>query len=87
MILRAHNNKANKDLKLEEVRVNMADMKTESKPCELLHRCGGVAHVMLPKSAIGSHEPLPAKFADIAVLALAAEIRRLTAKIAGCANI
>lgn len=99
---------ANDDLKVEEVRVNMADMKVESKPVELLtsvgscvaiciydsvHRCGGLAHIMLPDSTIGTREPLPPKYADTAVPALAKEIRyltgrdsRLTAKIAGGAN-
>jgi chemotaxis protein CheD len=99
---------ANEDLKVEEVRVDMADMKVENKPVELLtsvgscvaicihdsiHKCGGLAHVMLPNSAIGAHEPLPSKFADTAVPALSAAIRRLTgketrltAKIAGGAN-
>jgi len=99
---------ANEDPKVEEVRVDMADMKVENKPVELLtsvgscvaicmhdsiHKCGGLAHVMLPNSALGTHEPLPSKFADTAVPALVAEIRRLTgkearltAKIAGGAN-
>lgn len=94
--------------KVKEVRVDMADMKVESKPVELLtsvgscvaiclhdsiHRCGGLAHIMLPNSAIGSQEPLPFKFADTAVPALAKAIReisgkesRLSAKIAGGAN-
>ena len=63
----------------------MADMKVESKPVELLtsvgscvaiglhdsvHKCGGLAHVMLPNSAIGPQGPLPPKFADTAVPAL-----------------
>jgi chemotaxis protein CheD len=99
---------ANEALKVEEVRVDMADMRVESKPVELLtsvgscvaicmhdsiHKCGGLAHIMLPSSALGVHEPLPSKFADTAVPALAAQIRRLTgketrltAKIAGGAN-
>jgi chemotaxis protein CheD len=93
---------------LEEVRVNMAEMKVESKPIELVtsvgscvaicmhdstRMCGGLAHIMLPKSAKATQEPLPAKFADTAVPALAKAIRklsgkeaRLTAKIAGGAN-
>jgi chemotaxis protein CheD len=94
--------------KVEEVRVDMAAMKVESKNVELLtsvgscvaiclydsaHRCGGLAHIMLPRSAKGSHEPLPSKFADTAVPALANGVRgvtgvhtRLIAKIAGGAN-
>jgi chemotaxis protein CheD len=93
---------------LEEVRVNMAEMKAESKPVELVtsvgsciavclhdpvNMCGGLAHVMLPKSSIAPHEPLPAKYADTAVPALSKAIRELgkrpthlTAKIAGGAN-
>lgn len=94
--------------KMEEVRVDMADMKVESSTVELLTsvgscvavcmhdsklKCGGLAHVMLPNSAIAPHEPLPSKFADTAVPALAKAIRqisgsnsRLLAKIAGGAN-
>ena len=93
---------------VEEVRVDMAAMKVESKPVELLtsvgscvaiclydsiHRCGGLAHIMLPHSTNGPQEPLPSKFADTAVPALAKAIRkinrdetRLSAKIAGGAN-
>ena len=93
---------------VEEVRVDMAGMKVESKPVELLtsvgscvaiclydsiHRCGGLAHIMLPHSSGGSQEPLPSKFADTAVPALAKAVRqisgtetRLSAKIAGGAN-
>ena len=94
--------------KVEEVRVDMADMKVESKPVELLtsvgsciaicvydpmHKCGGLAHIMLPHSADVSHEPLPYKYADTAVPALATAIKKvngksspLCAKIAGGAN-
>lgn len=93
---------------VEEVRVDMAAMKVESKPVELLtsvgscvaicvydsiHRCGGLAHIMLPHSSLGPQEPLPSKFADTAVPALKKAIReitgvetRLSAKIAGGAN-
>jgi chemotaxis protein CheD len=93
---------------VEEVRVDMAGMKVESKPVELLtsvgscvaicvydsiHRCGGLAHIMLPHSSLGPQEPLPSKFADTAVPALIKGIReisgaetRLSAKIAGGAN-
>ncbi len=99
---------ANTNQKLEEVRVDMAEIKAESKPVELLtsvgsciaicihdpvHKCGGLAHIMLPNSAIEPHEPLPGKFADTAVPALVKAIRRisgkesrLSAKIAGGAN-
>lgn len=94
--------------KVEEVRVDMAEMKVESRPVELLtsvgscvaicmydsiHRCGGLAHIMLPHSSLGLQEPLPPKFADTAVPALIKGIReitgaenRLSAKIAGGAN-
>ena len=93
---------------VEEVRVDMADMKVESKNVELLtsvgscvaiclhdyvHKCGGLAHIMLPNSANGLQEPLPSKFANTAVPALIKEIiavtgkqSRLYAKIAGGAN-
>ncbi len=94
---------------MEEVRVDMAGMRVESKPVELLtsvgscvaiclydsrHRCGGLAHIMLPHSALGPQEPLPSKYANTAVPALATAIRsisgggetRLSAKIAGGAN-
>ena len=99
---------ANTEVRVEEVRVDMADMKIESKNVELLtsvgscvavclhdsvHRCGGLAHIMLPNSAAGSHESLPSKYADTAVPALVRGIRqisgkeaRLSAKIAGGAN-
>jgi chemotaxis protein CheD len=99
---------ANTYPQLEEVRVDMAGMKVESRPVELLtsvgscvaicvydsiHRCGGLAHIMLPHSSLGPLEPLPSKFADTAVPALAKGIRefngvetRLSAKIAGGAN-
>ena len=94
--------------KVGEVRVDMAGMLVESKPVELLtsvgscvaiclydsiHRCGGLAHIMLPHSSLGPQEPLPSKFADTAVPALVKGIReitgtetRLSAKIAGGAN-
>ncbi len=94
--------------KVEEVRVDMAAMKVEDKPVELLtsvgscvaiclydsaHRCGGLAHIMLPHSPKGPLEPLPSKFANTAVPALASGVwcmtgtqSRLTAKIAGGAN-
>ena len=99
---------AYKNPQVEEVRVDMAGMNVESKPVELLtsvgscvaiclydsiHRCGGLAHIMLPHSSLGPQEPLPSKYADTAVPALAKAIRkisgmetRLSAKIAGGAN-
>jgi chemotaxis protein CheD len=94
--------------KVEEVRVDMADMRVESRSVELLtsvgscvaicvydtkHKCGGLAHIMLPASSMGPQEPLPSKFADTAVPALAKQIHRvagkearLLAKVAGGAN-
>jgi chemotaxis protein CheD len=79
----------------EEVRVNMAEMKVESKHVELLtsvgscvaiclhdsvNKCGGLAHVMLPISTKGSEEPLPSKFANTAVPALVNAISELNSK-------
>ena len=94
---------------MKEFRVAMAEMKVESKPIELvtsvgscvaicLHdstsKCGGLAHIMLPNSAIAPQDFLPCKFADTAVPALAKAVRKisgketcLSAKIAGGANI
>ncbi len=78
---------------LEEVRVNMAELKAENKPIDLvtsvgscvaicihdpMNSCGGLAHIMLPDSSIASHEPLPAKFADTAVPALVTELKRFS---------
>lgn len=75
---------------LEEVRVNMAELKAENKPVEFVtsvgscvaiclydtaNVCGGMAHIMLPSSTIAPLEPLPAKFADTAVPALVRSIR------------
>lgn len=75
----------NSSQEVEEVRVDMAEMKVESKPVDLLTsvgscvaicihdsigRCGGLAHVMLPNSTGGQNEPLPSKFANTAVPAL-----------------
>lgn len=93
---------------VEEVRVDMAGMKVDSRPVELvtsvgscigiclydsIHRCGGLAHIMLPHSSLGPLEPLPSKYADTAVIALKNGIKeltgrenRLSAKIAGGAN-
>jgi chemotaxis protein CheD len=79
----------------EEVRVDMAGMKVESKPVELVtsvgscvaiclhdttNKCGGLAHIMLPNSTVFPHELLPYKFADTAVPALVKAIRRLNVK-------
>jgi chemotaxis protein CheD len=93
----------------KELRVAMAEMKVESKPIELVtsvgscvalclhdstNKCGGLAHIMLPNSAIAPQDSLPCKFADTAVPALAKAVRKisgknacLSAKIAGGANI
>jgi chemotaxis protein CheD len=93
---------------LEEVRVEMAGYTVDSRPVELvtsvgscigiclydsIRRCGGLAHIMLPRSSLGSQEPLPGKYADTAVASLVKGIRnitksehRLSAKIAGGAN-
>jgi chemotaxis protein CheD len=79
-------------LALEEVRVDMAELKAENRPVELvttvgscvaicLHdskkKCGGLAHIMLPDSVISPNDSLPAKFADTAVPALVRSIRNL----------
>lgn len=94
---------------MKEVRVAMAEMKIESKPIELVtsvgscvaiclydstNRCGGLAHIMLPNSAIAPQDSLPCKFADTAVPALVKAVQKssgeeacLSAKIAGGANI
>ena len=93
---------------MEEVRVDMAYLKVDNRPVELVtsvgscigiclwdshRRCGGLAHIMLPHSSLGSQEPLPSKYADTAVIALLEGIRaltggqyRLSAKIVGGAN-
>jgi chemotaxis protein CheD len=80
---------------LEEVRVDMAAMKAESRPVELLtsvgscvaiclydskHKSGGLAHIMLPSSTMGPQEPLPAKFADTAVPALVKALSQIVGK-------
>ena len=79
-------------LDLEEIRVDMAEMKTETKPAEFvacvgscialclydsLGKCGGMAHIMLPQASTFQGENLPAKFADTAVPALANAMRKL----------
>lgn len=78
---------------LEEVRVDMAGFKVESRPVELvtsvgscigiclydsIRKCGGLAHIMLPQSSLGLQEPLPGKYADTAVDALVKGIREIT---------
>lgn len=78
---------------LEEVRVDMAGFRVESRPVELvtsvgscigiclydpIRRCGGLAHIMLPHSGLGPQEPLPGKYADTAVTALIKGIREAT---------
>ncbi len=77
---------------LEEIRVNMAELKAENKPVEFvtsvgsciaicihdpMKKCGGLAHIMLPDASIAPHESLPAKFANTAVPALANAIKEL----------
>jgi chemotaxis protein CheD len=77
---------------LEEVRVDMAELKVETKPLELVTcvgscvavclydssvKIGGMAHVMLPHNNSSKIEP-PAKFADTAVPALIKEMKKLS---------
>lgn len=84
--------------KVEEVRVDMAEMKVENRPIELVtsvgsciaicmydqkNRCGGLAHIMLPTAAIAPNEQLPSKYADTAVPALIEGIQKI-AKKEGC---
>ncbi|MCW4015381.1 MAG: chemotaxis protein CheD [Candidatus Bathyarchaeota archaeon] len=79
------------DSAITEVRVDMADMKVESRPVTLvtnvgscvaicihdpINKCGGLAHIMLPSSKITQHSYLPSKYADTAVPALTSAIRR-----------
>jgi chemotaxis protein CheD len=94
-------------LSLEEIRVDMADARVESGPVTLvtnvgscvaiclhdpINKCGGLAHIMLP-TPNNPREPLPYKYAETAVPALANSVRkmhaldsRLIAKISGGAN-
>lgn len=80
--------------RVEEVRVDMADMKVACKHVELftsvgscvaicLHdpvlKCGGLAHVMLPHAS-NPHGPLPSKYADTAIPALLQAMKELTGK-------
>lgn len=68
----------------------MVDMKAENKPIELVtsvgscvaiclydsrKKFGGLAHRILPNSAIVPQEPLPSKFANTAVQALERSIK------------
>jgi chemotaxis protein CheD len=93
---------------IEEVRVDMADMKVESRPVvlvtnvgscvaicihDMVNKCGGLAHIMLPNSSINTNKSMPYKYADTAVPSMIEAFRRrgrssccLTAKIAGGAN-
>jgi chemotaxis protein CheD len=76
---------------IEEVRVDMADMKVEKRPVSLvtnvgscvaicihdpINKCGGLAHIMLPDSRITAREILLPKYADTAVPALIEAIRK-----------
>jgi len=80
---------ANKE-DLEEIRVDMAEMKVDNRPVHLVacvgsciaiciydssSRMGGMAHVMLPQADVFPQEDLPAKFADTAVPALTKAIK------------
>lgn len=73
------------DSQIEEVRVDMAEMKVERRTVSLvtnvgscvaicihdpINKCGGLAHVMLPSSKISHYKDLPSKYADTAVPAL-----------------
>jgi len=77
--------------KIEEMHVDMADLRVENKQTQLVScvgsciaicifdessRSGGMAHVMLPQASICPKENLPAKFADTAVPALAKAVSR-----------
>jgi chemotaxis protein CheD len=79
------------DSTIEEVRVDMADMKVEKRPVSLItnvgscvaicihdpiNKCGGLAHIMLPDSRITSREILLPKYADTAVPALIEAVRK-----------
>gem|GEM_PF-42359 len=82
-------------LPLQEVRVAMAEIKVEKRPIKLvtnvgscvalclydpIHRCGGLAHIMLPTAMRKLQDYVPGKFADTAVPALAEAVRRLSGK-------
>ena len=76
---------------IEEVRVDMADMKIERRPVSLItnvgscvaicihdpiNKCGGLAHIMLPSSSICRKDILHSKYADTAVPALTKELQK-----------
>ncbi len=78
---------------LEEVRVDMAELKAENMPVELVAcvgscialsiydsatKNGGMAHIMLPQAHVFPKEDLPAKFADTAVPALVKAIKKFS---------
>lgn len=75
---------------MEEIRVDMAEMKIDSRPVHLVScvgsciaicihdsssRRGGLAHIMLPQADLFPQENLPAKFADTAVPTLIKAIK------------
>jgi chemotaxis protein CheD len=77
---------------IEEVRVNMAEMKVEDRPVALvtnvgscvavcihdsINKCGGLAHVMLPSSSVTRNKSFPLKYADTAVPALTEALRKM----------
>jgi chemotaxis protein CheD len=77
---------------MEEVRVNMGDMKVEGRPVALVtsvgscvaicihdrvNKCGGLAHIMLPDSRVTRNKSFPLKFADTAVPALTEALRKM----------
>ncbi len=77
---------------IEEVRVNMADMKVEDRPVALvtnigscvavcihdaINKCGGLAHIMLPSSSVTHNKSFPLKYADTAVPALTEALRKM----------
>jgi chemotaxis protein CheD len=77
---------------IEEVRVDMAEMRVESRAVALVtnvgscvaicihdpvNRCGGLAHIMLPSSTLTRNKSLPSKYADTAVPALTEAIRQV----------
>lgn len=80
---------------LEEIRVDMAELKAESKPAQLvtsvgsciaicvhdlISRSGGMAHIMLPQAKALKEENLPAKYADTSIPALIKEIKRFNSQ-------
>lgn len=81
----------NSEKSFEEVRVDMADMKIETRPVVLItnvgscvaicihdsvNKSGGLAHIMLPDSKITKNDVLVSKYADTAVPALAEALRK-----------